>query len=85
MIYTPNNNKNAIIKPNKAMASVKANPKIARRNNSSFSFGLRETANTRDPKIFPIPNAAPANPILVNPAPINFAAVTNIYLSLVII
>ena len=62
----------------KAIASVNANPKIAKRINSSFSLGFLETAINKDPKTFPIPTPAPAKPIVAKPAPINFAAVNNI-------
>ena len=70
--------KKAIIKANNAIASVNANPKIAKRNNSSLSLGFLDTANTKDPNTFPIPTPVPANPMVANPAPINFAADNNI-------
>ena len=60
------------------MASVKANPKIASLNNSSFNDGFLETPITNAPNTVPIPTPAPANPIVANPAPTNFAACNNI-------
>ena len=61
-------------KANKAIASVKANPKIAIRNNSSLRLGFREVPRTKAPNTVPIPTPAPASPIVANPAPTNFAA-----------
>lgn len=60
------------------MASVKANPKIAILNNSSFKEGFLEILKTRDPKTLPIPIPAPAKPIVAKPAPTHFAACTSI-------
>lgn len=74
MYYNAKRIKNAIIKANKAIASVKANPKIANRNNSSFKDGFREVPRTRAPNTVPIPTPAPASPIVARPAPINLAA-----------
>lgn len=70
--------KNAIIKANNAIASVKAKPKIAKRNKSSFTNGLRPDAIINDAKIKPIPIPAPAKPNVDNPAPIFCAACNNI-------
>lgn len=56
------------------MASVKANPKIAILNNSSFSEGFLEIPKTKAPNTVPIPTPAPANPIVAKPAPIYLAA-----------
>ena len=50
-----------------------AKPKIANCCNSSFNEGFLETPRTNAPKTVPIPTPAPANPIVANPAPINFA------------
>ena len=77
--YTPNKTwyhrakrtKNAIIKANKAMASVSAKPKIAILNNSSFKDGFLEMLKINEPKTLPIPIPAPANPIVDKPAPIH--------------
>ena len=76
-IYT-NNTKKAIIKANNAIASVKANPKIAALNNSSFNEGFLAIPATSDENINPIPIPAPANPKVDKPAPI-FCAANNIY------
>lgn len=60
------------------MASVKANPKIAILNNSSFSDGFLEIPRTKAPNTVPIPTPAPANPIVANPAPMYLAACNSI-------
>ena len=77
LFYT-NKIKNAIIKANNAIASVNANPKIAKRNMSSFKVGFLEVPRINDPKINPIPIPAPASPEVDNPAPIFCAACNNI-------
>ena len=77
LFYT-NKIKNAIIKANSAIASVNANPKIAKRNMSSFKVGFLEVPRINDPKINPIPIPAPASPEVDNPAPIFCAACNNI-------
>lgn len=75
--YT-NKIKNAIIKANKAIASVNANPKIANLNKSSLMFGFLAVAKIKDPKINPIPTPAPASPKVDKPAPSFCAACNNI-------
>ena len=77
--YKAKSIKKAIIKENNAIASVKAKPKIANLNNSSFKDGFLEIPITKEPKTVPIPTPAPANPIVANPAPINLADCNNIY------
>lgn len=72
--YTANSNKNTIISTKSAMASVKANPRIAILNNSSFNEGFLEIPKIRALKITPIPIPAPVKPIVAIPAPKNFAA-----------
>ena len=72
-IYNANKIKKPIINENKAIASVSANPKIANLNNSSLKDEFLEIPITKAPKTVPIPTPAPANPIVANPAPINFA------------
>ena len=62
------------------MASVKANPKIAILNNSSFKEGFRAIPTTRAAKTLPIPTPAPAKPMVANPAPIYLAACNDIIL-----
>jgi hypothetical protein len=47
--------KNAIIKANNAIASVKANPKIAYPNNCFVGDGFRATELINEPKTIPIP------------------------------
>lgn len=75
---------NAIIKANKAIASVNANPIIAILNNSSFNDGFLEIPKTKALNILPIPIPAPASPIVAKPAPIHLAACNNIKHLLVI-
>lgn len=60
------------------MASVKANPKIANLNRSSFRFGFLEIPKINDAKISPIPIPAPARPAVESPAPIFCADCNNI-------
>lgn len=76
--YKANNNKKTIIKANKAIASVKANPKMAILKSSSFNEGFLDIPKTKDPNTVPIPTPAPANPIVANPAPMYFAACNSI-------
>ena len=73
MYYKANKIKKAIINENKAIASVKAKPKIASLNNSPCNDGFLDTPITKAPKTVPIPTPAPANPIVANPAPKNLA------------
>ena len=61
---------------NKAIASVKANPKIAYPKSCFVKEGFRATEFIREPKTMPIPAPAPANAIVAQPAPINFAPST---------
>ena len=70
--------KKAIINANNAIASVKANPKIANLKRSSFNCGFLEIPVINEAKIKPIPIPAPANPNVDNPAPIFCAACNNI-------
>ena len=76
--YSANNIKNAIINENKAIASVKANPRMASLNNSSFIEGFLDTPITKAPNTVPIPTPAPASPIVASPAPTNLAPCNNI-------
>ncbi len=80
LIHIPytNRTKNAIIRANRAIASVNANPKIANLNKSSFRLGFLEVPRIKDPKINPIPIPAPASPKVDRPAPIFCAACSNI-------
>lgn len=66
--YSPNNSKRAIINPNKAIASTKANPDIVYVNNVFNSNGLRDSAIEKDPNTFPIPAPAPISDIVARPA-----------------
>ena len=76
--YKANKIKKPIINENNAIASVKANPKIAILNNSSFKEGFLDIPITKAPKTVPIPTPAPAKPMVAKPAPINFADCNNI-------
>lgn len=71
--------RNALLSANRAIASVRANPRIARRVSSSFSFGLRATATTSPAKTVPIPTPAPPSAIVASPAPISFAATVIVF------
>ena len=62
---------NVIIKPNKAIASVNAKPKIAYVNNVLANSGFSAVPITNDPKTKPIPTPEPANETVAKPAPIN--------------
>ena len=75
--YT-NKIKNAIIKENKAIASVSAKPSIAVLNKSLFKFGFLEIPINNAANIIPIPTPAPAKPKVAKPAPIFCAACNNI-------
>jgi hypothetical protein len=82
IVYKANKIKKAIIKANKAIASVKAKPKIAVRVNSCCNDGFLEIPKTKEPNTVPIPVPAPAKPIVAKPAPMNFDDCNNIiYLS----
>ena len=70
----PNKIKKDIINAKRAIASVKANPKIAILNKSCLNEGLREIPMINDPNTVPIPAPAPANPIAAAPPPIFLAA-----------
>ena len=72
--YKAKSNRKTIINANRAIASVKANPRIAILNNSSFKEGFREIPNTNDPNTLPIPIPTPAKLMVAIPAPINLAA-----------
>ena len=78
--YNANKIKKPIISENKAIASVKAKPKIANLKSSSLKEGFLETPSTNAPNTVPIPTPAPAKPIVAKPAPINLAACNNIKL-----
>ncbi len=66
--------KKEIISANRAIASVKANPKIAALNKSSFNKGFLAIPEIKAAKIRPIPIPAPARPQVDRPAPIFCAA-----------
>ena len=72
--YNANNIKNAIIKQNNPIASVNAKPKMVYLNNSCWIEGLRDKANTNEPKTVPTPAPAPPRPMVAAPAPINLQA-----------
>ena len=52
----------------RAIASVKANPKMAQPKSCLVSEGFRATELINDPKTMPIPAPAPANAIVAQPA-----------------
>ena len=64
-----NNTKNEIINENNAIASVNANPKIAKRNNSFLIPGFLANPRINAEKINPIPIPAPHIPTVAIPAP----------------
>ena len=57
----------------RAIASVRAKPRIAYPNSCFVNDGLRATELIRDPKTIPIPAPAPARAIVAQPAPISLA------------
>ena len=69
LIYK-NNIKKANINENKAIASVKANPKIAALKRSFFNVGFLAIPRINAEKTNPIPNPAPVSPVVASPAPI---------------
>ena len=77
LTYT-NRIRNAIIRANSAMASVRANPRIANLKRSSFRLGFLAVPKIKDPKMNPIPIPAPASPKVDSPAPIFCADCNNI-------
>lgn len=77
--YTAYNKRNAIISENNPSASVKANPKIAYENKSDLIEGFLDVPLIKAAKTIPTPIPAPANPIVVSPAPIIFALTIMIY------
>lgn len=68
--------KKATIRLNRAIASDKANPRIAYVKSCCFNEGFREYPVISAPKTIPIPTPDPATPIVAAPAPINLAAST---------
>lgn len=64
IVQKPNSIKNVTIKPNKAIASVNANPNNAYVNNFFSSFGFLAKAFKNPAKITPIPTPAPAREIV---------------------
>lgn len=68
------NNKKAIIKENKPVASAKAKPKIAKLNNWLLIWGFLAVEAINEEKIKPIPAPAPIKPEQAKPAPMYFAA-----------
>ena len=58
------------------MASHKLKANIDNENNSPFNEGFLAVPFISAPNTIPAPIAPPPNPIVANPAPINFAAAT---------
>lgn len=77
--FYPNKIKNAIIRPNSAIASVKAKPKIAYENRVLVVSGFSAIERHKAPNKLPIPIPEPASEIVAKPAPINLKACKNIY------
>lgn len=69
----PNMIQKDIMRAKRAIASVKAKPRIATLNNSCLKEGFLEIPIIRAPNTIPIPTPAPANPIAAAPPPIFFA------------
>ena len=78
--YTAYNNKNAIIRLKSPRASVKANPKIAYEKRSDLIEGFLLVELIKAANTIPTPIPAPANPIVVSPAPIIFALLIIIFI-----
>ena len=78
--YKPNKSKKLIIKPNKAIASNKANPSIAYVNSVLRSSGFLDKAIKKEPNTLPIPTPAPIRDIVANPAAIILAAFKIIFI-----
>lgn len=57
------------INENKAIASVKANPKIANLKSSSFKVGFPVSEYINEENTAPIPTPAPVSPAVAKPAP----------------
>jgi hypothetical protein len=70
--------RNAIISAKRAMASVRANPRIVYRNIVARTDGLRAIPEIRAAKMDPIPTPAPAIAIVARPAAISLAAIISI-------
>jgi hypothetical protein len=79
--YAAYSSRNAIIRANSPIASVRANPKIVYENNCGLNEGFLEVELIKAANTSPIPTPAPASPIVANPDPIILAA-ANIFLFL---
>lgn len=66
------------MRPNNAIASTNAKPKIVYVNKVFNNKGLREIATKKDPNTWPIPTPAPIKEIVARPAATIFAASFNI-------
>jgi hypothetical protein len=73
-IYATYNNRKAIIKAKRPVASANANPNIAYANNWPLKAGFLDTPIIKAPNTTPIPTPAPINPVVANPVPIILAA-----------
>jgi len=81
--YAAYSSRNAIIKANSPIASVRANPKIVYWNNCGLNEGFLEVELIKAANTSPIPTPAPASPIVANPDPMILAA-ANIFFILLI-
>ena len=69
----PNRISKAIIRANKATASLRAKPNIVIEVNCCLRDGFLATPCTKAPNTIPIPTPDPKTPIVASPPPINFA------------
>ena len=76
--YFPKRIRKVTIRPNKAIASVKAKPNKAYVNRTFNKDGLRAILITREAKTTPTPTPAPIKLDAAHPAPIILAALINI-------
>ena len=79
IIYKANKIKKAIIKPKRAIASVKAKPNTVQINNCFVSKGFLEIAKISAENTKPIPTPEPINEIVARPAPINLEHCNNMF------
>lgn len=69
--------RNAIIRANRATASVSAKPRIVYPNSCCFKLGFRAYPRISDPKTIPTPAPTPVRPTVAIPAPRSLADCTS--------